>query len=104
MCRIQKAVKEMSATIELLERLKAANDGASDYRAAKILDIKPATISKWRHRGSQMDDPIALRIAGMLGLSPLQVLAKIHAEKAKDEELKKFWASVSQEAETPQKH
>lgn len=90
----------MNATVTYLEQLQAAHGGASDYRAAKILGITHQTVSKWRNRGTQMKDETALKVAQLLGLPPIRIIASIHAEQAKTEAERIFWQQLSNQGES----
>ena len=70
-------------TLEFLELLSARNDGASDYRIAKILGAKQQLISLWRN-GGVMSDKWAIKVADALKLPRPYVIACVNAERLKD--------------------
>lgn len=72
----------MYTSIDLVERLKAAYGLASDYAAAKKLSISQTSITNWRNEKTVMDEEIALEMAELLELDPLEVVASIHIERA----------------------
>lgn len=85
----------MLKTIELIERLKAAYGLPSDYAAAKKLGITCQAISKYRNKGTSLDDKVAVEIAELLDLNPLMVVASMHVERAErqnDKALISFWS------------
>ena len=84
----------MKTTIEILEALKTKNDGASDYRIAKILDISVATVSVWRTGKGSFNDSTAIKIAKILEVEPGQILAAAHAERAKNDSERMVWDDI----------
>ena len=48
-CATSLGNEKMSVTVELLDSLKAAQGGVSDYRAAKLLCVAQQTMSKYRN-------------------------------------------------------
>ncbi len=78
---------------ELLDALKAQNGIASDYTLARqVLKVDPMTVRAMRKRG--LSDERALQIATLLGIDPVSALAAVHAERAKDPEVRKVWESL----------
>lgn len=85
----------MERTIDFIERLRASNDGATDYRLAKILDISKSSMVKYtKHQGS-MSDSVAKRVAIELDIDPAYVVSCVAAEKCKDSETVKIWERIS---------
>jgi hypothetical protein len=84
------------------EKLMAdLGEGATDYRICKTLSINTASMSRYKvHRGS-MDAKTAVKVARFLNLPEMEVIAATEAERARNEENKKFWASVFAEKHTP---
>lgn len=68
-------------TWDYLERLRALHGGCSDYRLSKLLDLRPSNIVHYK-QGRGMDDDVAARVAELLGLPPLRVIADIRAARA----------------------
>lgn len=81
-------------TLEYLAAVKAARGITSDYALAKLLGVKQTTISSYRAGRSRMDDDVALAIAEILGVHPLQVIATANAERAKTPEQRARWSGV----------
>lgn len=81
-------------TIEYLDAVKAARQITSDYALAKVLGITQSTISGYRAGRSRIDDDVALTIAEILGVHPLQVIAAANAERAKTPEQRARWSGV----------
>jgi len=85
----------MYKTKQLIDILKATENLPSDYAAAHFLGVTTQSISKYRCGKSFCDDSVALKIAGILKLNPLVVVASVRAERAKragDETLFLFWS------------
>lgn len=75
-----------------IDRVAAKNGGCSDYRVAQILKISKQAVSKYRHGVSiALDDAIALRVEGELGLPLGSVVTDQRAEREQDADVKAFW-------------
>lgn len=88
----------MFKTIELLDKLKAAYHLPSDYATAKKLGITQSAVSKYRNKRSTLDDSVAIEVAELLELEPLQVVASMNFERAErqhDEKLMSFWRKLA---------
>lgn len=68
-------------TLEYIAAVKAARHIESDYAAAKLLGLTRSALSSMRCGKSTMSDETALRIADILGLPPLVVIADAHMEQ-----------------------
>jgi len=76
----------MNMTIEYINRLQAAYDGASDYKAAKLLGVKQQTISNYRKERNFMSVNIAYRLAVLIEEDPALVIAETQLDHAQDPE------------------
>lgn len=74
---------------------KSDGGSGSDYRLAQLLGVPKSSISNYRNGRSQMEDRIAIRLAEMLGVPPVTVVAEIHAERSKDPNTQSFWNELS---------
>ncbi|MDP5205773.1 helix-turn-helix transcriptional regulator [Alishewanella sp. SMS9] len=86
-------------TCDFIDELKAAYGLTSDYQAAKKLGISTTTISSYRAGRSFLSDDIALKIAHLLDVEPLLVLACVNAErhlKSGSEEVFSFWVNLAE--------
>lgn len=81
-------------TLEFMDACKVELGIESDYALAKRLGVRQPTISGYRAGRSRMDDDVALKVAEILHLHPLQVIAYANAERAKTEEQKALWHGV----------
>lgn len=81
-------------TLEYLAACKDRLGIDSDYALAKRLGVRQPTISSYRAGRSRMDDDVALKVAEILELHPMQVIAAANAERAKTEEQKARWIGL----------
>lgn len=70
-------------TQQLLDAVKSRYSLPSDYALAKFLGLKQQTVSKYRVDGNTLSDETALLVADKLGMDAGEVLAWMHAERAK---------------------
>jgi transcriptional regulator with XRE-family HTH domain len=88
-------------TLEYLAACKERLGIESDYALAKRLGISQPTISSYRGGRSRMDDDVALTIAEILQINPLQVIAAANAERAKTPEQKARWEGLMEKFSAP---
>lgn len=81
-------------TLDYLAACKERLGVETDYALAKRLGIRQTTIISYRKGRSRMDDDVALKVAEVLQLHPLQVIAASNAERAKTEEQKARWLGL----------
>lgn len=81
-------------TLEYLAACKKALGIDSDYALAKKLGISHSAICGYRAGRSRIDDDVALTIAEILKIHPLQVIATANAERAKTPEQRARWSGV----------
>jgi transcriptional regulator with XRE-family HTH domain len=84
----------MKTTGEYLDAVKAKLDLPSDYATAKALGVTPSAVSKYRLGRSQPDDLVCARIAEILVIEPMEVIAATHFERSSDERARKLWESI----------
>ena len=90
-----------NATNALLDDIKDTKGIESDYKLAKVLEVRQQTITNYRSGRSQMSDEIAFRAARMLGRAPGPVMAQIAGERAKDAQVSKAWAEMAKSPAKP---
>lgn len=73
----------MCISAELLDALKAARGGISDYQIAKELGVKQQTVSCYRRGLAQIPSEKAISICQQAGLNAAEYLLKLHRERAK---------------------
>lgn len=66
----------------------------SDYALAKALGVTQAAVSSYRTEKSKISDDVALTVAEILGINPLEVIAAANAERAKTPEQKARWTGL----------
>ncbi|MDN7873884.1 DUF3693 domain-containing protein [Burkholderia aenigmatica] len=81
----------MKSTIEYLDAVKTVLNLPSDYAAAKHLHVTRAAVSRYRNGDGAFDDTTALRVAEILDVDPLEVIAAANAERARDDETRRLW-------------
>lgn len=89
---------KMNATNHYLDRLAALHGGCSDYRLAQLMDTSRALVSQWRNERSQMEDMYALRLAELLKVSPMEVIAAVRAERSTTSKMASFWSEWAEKA------
>lgn len=81
----------MNTTQRYLETLKAKTGAPSDYKLAQILDITRQQMSNYRTRGEQFGEETCMKVASILEIDPVIVMAEVQMEKAKNEQAKAAW-------------
>lgn len=71
-----------------IDRVKAHRGWESDYRVAKELGFRANTISMYRAHGGPMDETIALKVAGALGINPAGIIIDQLSERTKSPEVR----------------
>lgn len=71
----------MLTTVSLLDALKADLGGISDYQAARRIGVSKATVSAWRSGTGSISDQNAHRIAELLRIPSMYVVACINVER-----------------------
>ncbi|KWH51821.1 DUF3693 domain-containing protein [Burkholderia cepacia] len=84
----------MKTTVEYLDDVKAILELPSDYAVATALGCTRAAISRYRLGQSHFDDATCARVAEILGIETLEVLAAAHAERARDDVSRRIWEGV----------
>ena len=88
-------------TLELLEAVKERRGITSDYALAKVLGVTQSAVSSYRTGRSRIDDDVALTVAEILQMHPMQVIAAANAERAKTEEQRARWLSLMDKFSAP---
>lgn len=81
-------------TIDYLDALKERYQ-VSDYKVARLLGKTSASTSQYRKKGTTFDDATAIRVAELLNMDPVEVIADMHAERAKDDQVREVWKRVA---------
>ena len=85
----------LESSQELLERLRAAYDGASYYRIAKLIGCSEPAVAHWKHGRSGIGREYVTRVAELLGEPPEYVLACVEHEREQDPGAKKLWQRIA---------
>jgi len=86
----------MNATNRWLNAAKALHGFVSDYRLTKVLQVSGQRISNYRSERSQMDDELAIKVAGLAGVFPGVVLCELYADRAETPLVRKVWKESAQ--------
>jgi transcriptional regulator with XRE-family HTH domain len=81
-------------TKDYIEAAKQRLDLPSDYALAKVLGVAKQTVSNYQNGKTQLDEPIARRVAEILGIHPGLVLLDMQRERAKTPEDKSLWQEI----------
>lgn len=84
----------MNTPIEYLDAVKSYLKLPSDYAASGVLDISRAAVSRIRASGGGFDNVTAVRIARILNISPLEVIAAAEYHRAHTDELRAIWQEL----------
>lgn len=80
-------------SLEYLDAVKERLGIVSDYALAARLGITRSAVSKFQ-KGAVFGDDVALTVAEILQLHPMEVIAAANAERAKTDEQKARWEGV----------
>lgn len=78
-------------TLEILDAVKKSHGLTTDTELANLLECSTAQISQYRTKKRTMDDYTASRVADLLGLDPMALIAQANAEREKNEEKREYW-------------
>ncbi|WP_322005247.1 helix-turn-helix domain-containing protein [Paraburkholderia tropica] len=84
----------MKSTTQYLDELKDHLGVESDYALAKALGMTRAAVSKYRTGYSMPDDLACAKIADLLGCDPMEVIAAINYQRAKNDEARALWEGI----------
>jgi hypothetical protein len=88
-----------NATNRWLDRLaawdKARGGTGTDYSLAKLLETDTQLVSKYRRELAQMGEAPALKVAQMLEVHPMVVMAEIAAERSRDVRMQRAWMDAA---------
>lgn len=86
--------KARTVTNWYLDKLKKDLRLRTDYALAHKLGLAPTAISNYRAGRSQFDDYMAARVAEILRLNPLEVIATINYERDRRPEARMYWREL----------
>jgi hypothetical protein len=86
-----------TTTLQYLDALHAHFHITSDYKLGLKLGCSRGLMSSYRTGKSHFDDYMCMKIAEILGLPPLQVIADIQAERERRPHVKVYWEHLAQQ-------
>jgi transcriptional regulator with XRE-family HTH domain len=78
-------------SINYLDRAKEKLGIKADNEFAGLIGVTRAAISKWRNGKGVMDDYAAAKIAEILGIQEMEVIAAANVERDNDPNRQEFW-------------
>jgi predicted transcriptional regulator len=84
----------VKTTVQYLDAVRKRLDLPSDYAAAKSLGVTRAAVSKYRLGLSTFDDTTSVRVAEILGIDAMEVIAASNFERAKDDSVRALWRGL----------
>lgn len=86
------------STLRYLDAIKQRHDVKSDYAVSKLLGITRQQVSNYHRRGEFFSDITALRVAELLDIEFMEVLAAQNAERARRPDERKVWVDLAKKA------
>lgn len=83
----------MKLVIDYVDEAKEKSGIKSDAAFGQSIGGTVAMIGNWRNRGSTPEDYYCIRIAEILRIDPLEVIAAANWEREKNQEKKDWWES-----------
>lgn len=78
-----------------IDKIKTTKGWDSDYRVAKELQLSRNTISMYRTKTPTMDEETSIKVASVLGMSPVGIIIDQVAERSKDESVRSALSKVA---------
>jgi len=88
-------------TLEYLDAVKAKLGIESDYALAASLGVTRSAVSTFMRGKGIFGDDVALTVAEILQINPLEVIAAANAERAKTPEQKARWTNLVEKFSRP---
>lgn len=82
-------------TTEYLAAVRRKMGLSRSAEVARLLKLSEAAVSRYESGARVMDDYTAARVAEVLGIDPLTVIAQANAEREKDSEKRQFWERLA---------
>jgi len=86
---------EKMNTINYIEAAKKKLGVTSNYALAKELGMSQAALSRYKSGDRVIDDYTAAKLAELLELEPIEVIAAANAEREKDSAKAAFWRKLA---------
>lgn len=88
----------MTKTQQYFEQVREKLENATDYKIAKVLDISTQNVSEYVRGIREADTYGCTKIAMVLGIDPLEVIAEVEAKAARTAKKREFWKSFRSSA------
>lgn len=85
----------MKTTVQWLDAARKAAGLTSDYQLAKALGVTTTVISHYRAGRRAMEPYIAAKMAELVGVEAIEVIASAEAERARNDEQRAFWRRLA---------
>lgn len=85
-------------TTDYIDALRTHTSTGTDYAVAKLLGITPDAVYKYTKQNRSMDNTTAARVAALLGIASIEVIADMEIERARDDETRAYWKHIRKEA------
>jgi predicted transcriptional regulator len=79
---------------EWIDQAKTATGIESDYALAKHLGVTHATVSRYRNGKGTLDNEVATKIAQILGVPEMRVIADQEEERARTPAKRAWWRGI----------
>lgn len=83
----------MTKTQQYFEQVREKLGDATDYKIAQVLDVSKQNVSEYVRGIREADTYACTKIAMVLEVDPLEVIAQVEAEAARTEKKRAFWQS-----------
>jgi hypothetical protein len=90
-------MRKLETVVDLLEAMKELRGWESDSQLARELRVPQSTLAHWRVGTRTPGDEHSLKIAEVLDVSPLLVIAIAAAERAKTTHSKRLWQKMAEQ-------
>jgi N-acyl-D-aspartate/D-glutamate deacylase len=87
----------MKTTADYLDDLQKKFGINSDYALAKRMGWHRQQVSHYRLLKGAFDDETGIKIAAILEIDPAAVLLDMHAQRAKNEDVKNVWKKIAEQ-------
>jgi len=85
----------MKSTVQWLAEVKRQHQIESDYALAKLLGVTRQAVSGLVNGHSAMDTYTAAKVAELVNVDPMKVIASAEAERARNDEKRTFWRKLA---------
>lgn len=81
-------------TLDYIDALRKLTDTGSDYAVAKLLEVPAQQMHKYVQKGQTMDNTRAARVAELLRVPLLDVIADMEIERARNDDARAYWTRL----------